>query len=923
MGRRTAFLTLCTLLVLIGHSVHSYDKHAIGRNYTKKLQSFVDSQSCRNGGTCVCSTLEPQSLAAACGFSNDPLFMNTAERLLEQQCDLVDPLTCPEAANRVYDEQEVDFVVIGAGSAGCVVANRLSEEPSWTVALLEAGGPEPTGTQYPGSYFTYSNPPPESSINWNFVTEPEKNACLGKPDMRCVWPRGRVMGGTGVLNGMMYIRGHPLDYDYWADAGNDGWDFDSVFPYFIKSEDNLQIGDIYQKKYHGTGGYLTISQFNSHPSMAETVMDAAQELGYRSRVDLNGESPLGYTIAQANNRNGARLSSNKAFISPILDRDNLYVGMNSMVTKILIDKKKKKVTGVEYYKDGERRTIRVRKEVILSAGAVQSPQILLLSGIGPRKELEKPVYSKSGEELERKGMKINMDKSKVMKISKEGSHNDQLNIIYNNQELQKVEKYQYLGTIISSEGKIDQEILNRTKKSVNAYYGINNTIVGKKEINNKTKLQLFQSITAPILQYGTESLPLQDTHRTRITAVEMKYLRRMMGNTKKDRIRNEQIREEAKQDKPLINKIEEKQLKWFGHANRMTEEREVKQVMEMRVEERRGRGRPRINWEDTVVRIGRKRGKTLAEMKKMSRDRESWRVWTERGEPKLGGRRRRRSSSSLDLLTIYRVDVIHNSPWVGKNLMNHVSYSVNFRVHNASDHVDFSMDTLSQYLNNRNGPLSSTGMSQVTGLIRSKYADPNVKDLQDIQMFFQGFLGNCSVTGEDDELLTTGKTRYVTFTPTLLVPQSRGHIKLRSKNPFAHPRIELNYLSYQREVDILIDGVGKAIELSNTKAMKYLQLELDRTPVHGCEKHKFGANDYWECAIRYNTNAENHQAGTCVMGPSPKTSVVDPTLKVHGIKGLRVIDASIMPNVTRGNLNGPIIMVAEKGSDLVKADWIK
>lgn len=107
----------------------------------------------------------------------------------------------------------------------------------------------------------------------------------------------------------------------------------------------------------------------------------------------------------------------------------------------------------------------------------------------------------------------------------------------------------------------------------------------------------------------------------------------MMGKTKKDRIRNEQIREEAKQDKPLINKIEEKQLKWFGHANRMTEERKVKQVMEMRVEGRRGRGRPRINWEDTVVRIGRKRGKTLAEMKKMSRDRESWRVWTERREP--------------------------------------------------------------------------------------------------------------------------------------------------------------------------------------------------------------------------------------------------------------------------------------------------
>jgi choline dehydrogenase len=124
-------------------------------------------------------------------------------------------------------------------------------------------------------------------------------------------------------------------------------------------------------------------------------------------------------------------------------------------------------------------------------------------------------------------------------------------------------------------------------------------------------------------------------------------------------------------------------------------------------------------------------------------------------------------------------------------------------------------------------------------------------------------------------------------------------------------------------VCVLSPAYRKAIELSKTNALKQYQLELDRTHVKGCEEYEFDTDDYWQCAVRYMTNAENHQSGTCFMGPSQKEAVVDPTLKVHGIIGLRVIDSSIMPNVTRGNVNAPIIMIAEKGSDLIKADWNK
>lgn len=237
------------------------------------------------------------------------------------------------------------------------------------------------------------------------------------------------------------------------------------------------------------------------------------------------------------------------------------------------------------------------------------------------------------EELRRKGMEINIEKSKVMWISKQDRSEDELNIECDGKTLERIDTYEYLGVIISSDGRIEQEVLNRVKKATTAYYGMNSTIMGKKEISNKTKLQIYNAVMVPITLYGTESLALQDKHLSRITAVEMRCMRRMIGKTRRDRIRNERIREEVGQKRTIVNKIEERQLKWYGHVRRMGDERKTKQAFEMRVEGRSGRGRPRTTWEDGIQRIGQKHGRTMVEMRRMSEDRTGWKRWIERGYP--------------------------------------------------------------------------------------------------------------------------------------------------------------------------------------------------------------------------------------------------------------------------------------------------
>jgi choline dehydrogenase len=283
--------------------------------------------------------------------------------------------------------EEYDFVIVGAGSAGCVVANRLSEIKEWKILLLEAGIEEPFAADVPA----FAPLMQQSNIDWNYRTQPEKYSCRALPDMGCGWARGKVMGGSSSINYMIYMRGNRKDYDGWAARGNPGWHYKEVLHYFLKSEDNKDHDILHSNpEYHHRGGYQTVERFPYQDNNIRLLIDAWKELGY-PEADMNADSQLGVMLYQHTSRHGERLSTNGAFIRPIRrKRRNLTIRTQAHVTRILIDQHTKQAFGVEYIRDGDDSitTVTARKEVILSAGSINSPKILMLSGVGPKKHLD-------------------------------------------------------------------------------------------------------------------------------------------------------------------------------------------------------------------------------------------------------------------------------------------------------------------------------------------------------------------------------------------------------------------------------------------------------------------------------------------------------------------------------------------------------
>nr|CAD7395746.1 unnamed protein product [Timema cristinae] len=314
--------------------------------------------------------------STACVINTANTFMTLMTTLLAVRSPNISPLDSNNA--------EYDFIIVGGGSAGCVLARRLSEIHSWNVLLLEAGGEEPDFADIPGLALFNS----ENSLDWSYRTVPDERSCNG---IGCFWPRGKVLGGSSVLNAIVYVRGNPEDYDQWEEFGNNGWSFKDVLPYFIKSENNHDPS-IVDPNYHGFNGPLNVEQFRHLDENAVTIVEALKELGY-NEGDFNGAHQEGLVLrSQHTAYNGRRWSTNRGYLQPVrYVRSNLKVITYATVTRILINPQSRVAYGVEYILNEDRNTVftvMATKEVVLSAGSLNTPQVLMLSGVGPREHLE-------------------------------------------------------------------------------------------------------------------------------------------------------------------------------------------------------------------------------------------------------------------------------------------------------------------------------------------------------------------------------------------------------------------------------------------------------------------------------------------------------------------------------------------------------
>lgn len=585
--------------------------------------------------------------------------------LIALNCDLA--ASYPnDKSSYVYQQPfaEYDFIIIGAGSAGCAIANRLSEVPYWKILVIEAGSDPSVNSDIPSLFSTLI----QSPYDWDYSTEPAGYSCLGMINHQCKWPRGKALGGSSSINFMLAVRGNPRDYDRWEDMGNDGWSYRNVLKYFEKLEHvNSRRLD---RTAHGYFGNVFLEDFSNNTVydtklVKDYIANYSVEAGLPIIEDLSAHHRAGVTIVPGTLHNMVRWNTAKAYLVPIQNKRNLFLMKETLVIKILIDKHKN-AYGVEVFNNGRYKKIFCKKEVILSAGTINSPQLLMLSGIGPRDHLQH----------------LNIDVVQDLKVG------------YNLQD-----------------------------------HFVAPVFVAKLDVQN-----------------FTVHVPVND--------ILYSYL-----------------------------------------------------------------------------------------------------------------------SKRVDLGFVTDTMIFHDTTGMNPNYPD-----IQFH------HIIFTKNR-----------------TEMASYLKTLNYQPQI---------------------DNEYLKMNQQSPLLLILPTLLRPESRGRVLLRSKNPFDHPKINTGYLTVEEDVKTVIKALRFLQKLSRTRAFRKYGI-LTQIPVRNCSLLVPHSDEQYECAMRHLGNTIYHPVGTCKMGPvHDPDAVVSPELNVHGVRGLRVVDASIIPKIVSGNTNIPTIMIGEKASDLIKETWL-